>query len=66
MKAIGKIRFATILSLAAPGLGHLVSGYFGWAILWLIVTPGFWLGSGGLAGLICHLICAYQTHTQVK
>ncbi|MBI3049486.1 MAG: hypothetical protein HYY76_14365 [Acidobacteria bacterium] len=38
---------------------HSSNGDFLRGIFWLIVTPGFWIGSGGLLGWICHLIAAY-------
>ena len=47
-----------------PGLGHLVKGNFLWMHFWLLITPGFWIGTGGIAGFLCHIICAYQTHLQ--
>tara|TARA_Y100000593_G_scaffold93981_1_gene190945 strand:- start:3124 stop:3312 length:189 start_codon:yes stop_codon:yes gene_type:complete len=49
------------LSLVAPGLGHMVMGHWGWMLFWFIITPGFWIGTGGLAGWLCHILCAYQT-----
>ena len=54
----------TALSFAAPGLGHLVKGRFFWMLFWIIITPGFWIGTGGIAGFLCHIICAYQTYLQ--
>ena len=32
----------------------------------LIVTPGFWIGSGGLLGWICHLIAAYTAYNRAE
>ena len=52
------------LSFVAPGLGHLVRGNLLWMVFWFIITPGFWIGSGGIAGFLCHIICAYQTYLQ--
>ncbi len=42
------------------------TGHFLWAIFWLIITPGFWLGSGGLLGWVCHLLSSLQAHRQAK
>ena len=49
---------AAVLSLIVPGVGQIYNGEFLRGIFWLIVTPGFWIGSGGLLGWICHLIAA--------
>lgn len=36
-------------------------------LFWLIFTPGFWLGTGGFFGWVCHLIAAYTAyHYAVK
>jgi hypothetical protein len=59
-----KITIPTALSFVAPGLGQLFTGHWLWALFWFIITPGFWIGTGGLAGLLCHFICAWQTHKQ--
>jgi hypothetical protein len=37
-----------------------------WGIFWLIVTPGFWLGTGGLLGWVCHVISAYVAYSYAK
>jgi TM2 domain-containing membrane protein YozV len=37
---------AGILSLIVPGVGQLYNGRILAGILWLIFTPGFWLGTG--------------------
>ena len=41
---------AAVLSLIVPGVGQIYNGDFLRGIFWLIVTPGLWLGSGGLLG----------------
>ena len=46
---------AAVLSLLFPGVGQLYNGRIVRGILWLIITPGFWLGTGGLLGWVCHL-----------
>ncbi|MDP2309468.1 MAG: hypothetical protein Q8P18_25830 [Pseudomonadota bacterium] len=55
-----------VLSLVVPGVGQIYAGHWGWGIFWLIITPGFWIGSGGMLGWVCHLASAYQAHGQVK
>ena len=42
---------AGLLSFLIPGVGQLYNGRILAGILWLIITPGFWIGSGGHAGL---------------
>ncbi len=57
---------AAVLSLIIPGVGQIYAGHFVWGIFWLIVTPGFWIGTGGCLGWVCHLIAAYQAYQQAK
>lgn len=57
---------AAVLSFVLPGLGQIYNGQMWWAIFWFIITPGFWLGTGGLLGWICHLISAYQAYSYAK
>ncbi|MCB9758710.1 MAG: hypothetical protein H6739_02625 [Alphaproteobacteria bacterium] len=57
---------AGILSLIVPGVGQFYAGRVGWGILWLIITPGFWIGTGGFFGWVCHVIAAVQAHGQAK
>jgi TM2 domain-containing membrane protein YozV len=49
---------AAVLSLILPGVAQFYNGRILAAILWLI-TPGFWIGAGGLLGWIFTLISAY-------
>lgn len=49
---------AAVLSLVVPGVGQIYNGEIWRGLFWLIVTPGFWLGTGGLLGWVCHLISA--------
>lgn len=56
---------AAVLSLIVPGIGQFYAGHWVWGIVWLIVTPGFWLGTGGLLGGICHVLAAIQAYRQV-
>lgn len=55
-----------VFSLIVPGIGQIYARKYLWAIFWLIVTPGFWIGSGGLLGWICHLLAAWQAHRQAE
>jgi TM2 domain-containing membrane protein YozV len=57
---------AAVLSLIVPGVGQIYNGAFLRGIFWLIVTPGFWIGSGGTLGWICHLIAAYTAFSYAK
>jgi TM2 domain-containing membrane protein YozV len=57
---------AGILSLLIPGVGQLYNGRILAGILWLIITPGFWIGSGGTLGWICHIIAAYTAYSFAK
>jgi TM2 domain-containing membrane protein YozV len=53
---------AALLSFVVPGIGQLYNGQILWGIFWLIITPGFWVGSGGTLGWICHLVSAYLAY----
>lgn len=55
---MSRTTIATILSLIAPGVGQLYLGQIVKGIIWLIITPGFWIGSGGTLGWICHILAA--------
>jgi TM2 domain-containing membrane protein YozV len=57
---------AAVLSLVIPGVGQIYNGDFLRGIFWLIVTPGFWIGTGGLFGWVCHLIAAYTAYQRAK
>jgi TM2 domain-containing membrane protein YozV len=56
---------AAVLSLIVPGIGQFYAGHWLWGIFWLVVTPGFWIGTGGLLGWVCHVLAAVQAHRQV-
>lgn len=49
-----------------PGVGQIYAGKWGWGLFWLIVTPGFWLGTGGLLGWVCHVLAAIQAANQAS
>ena len=57
---------AGLLSFLIPGVGQLYNGRILAGILWLIITPGFWIGSGGTLGWICHIIAAYTAYSYAK
>ncbi|MFT5686874.1 MAG: TM2 domain-containing membrane protein YozV [Myxococcota bacterium] len=57
---------AAVLSMFVPGVGQLYAGRWGWGLFWLIFTPGFWIGTGGTLGWICHILAAIQAANQVN
>jgi TM2 domain-containing membrane protein YozV len=57
---------AGLLSLIVPGIGQLYNGRILAGLFWLIITPGFWIGSGGTLGWICHLVSAYTAYSYAK
>jgi TM2 domain-containing membrane protein YozV len=57
---------AAVLSVLIPGVGQIYNGDFLRGIFWLIVTPGMWIGTGGLLGWICHVIAAYTAYHRAR
>ncbi len=57
---------AAVMSLILPGVGQIYNGYFLRGIFWLLITPGFWIGSGGLLGWVCHLISSYTAYRKAR
>jgi TM2 domain-containing membrane protein YozV len=58
---------AAVLSLIVPGVGQIYNGDMLRGIFWLIVTPGFWIGTGGTLGWVCHLVaCMTAYHRAVR
>jgi len=57
---------ATVLSLLLPGIGQLYNGTILRGLFWLIVTPGFWIGTGGTLGWVCHFLAAYTAYRRVQ
>jgi TM2 domain-containing membrane protein YozV len=55
---------AAVLSLVVPGVGQIYNGDFLRGIFWLIITPGFWIGTGGLLGWVCHVIASYTAYNR--
>jgi TM2 domain-containing membrane protein YozV len=59
---MSKPGIAAVLSLIVPGVGQIYNGKFLRGLFWLIITPGFWIGTGGLGGWVCHLASAYTAY----
>ena len=57
---------AAVLSAVLPGLGQFYNGDFLRGIFWLIVTPGMWIGTGGLLGWVCHVISAMTAYSRAR
>jgi TM2 domain-containing membrane protein YozV len=57
---------AAVLSAIIPGVGQFYNGRILAGILWLIVTPGLWIGTGGLLGWVCHVIAAYTAYSYAR
>ena len=53
---------AAVLSFFIPGVGQIYNGKFWRGIFWLIITPRFWIGTGGFLGWICHIVSAYTAY----
>jgi TM2 domain-containing membrane protein YozV len=49
---------SALLSFVIPGVGQIYNGCVWRGLFWLVITPGFWVGSGGLLGWVCHLAAA--------
>ena len=54
------------MSFIVPGFGQIYNGKFLRALFWLVVTPGFWIGTGGFFGWVCHLIASYTAYTWAR
>lgn len=57
---------AAVLSFIVPGIGQIYNGTVWRAIFWLVITPGFWIGSGGMLGWVCHLISAWTAYNYAR
>ena len=53
---------AAILSFLIPGIGQIYNGTILRGVFWLIITPGFWVGTGGLLGWVCHIWSAWSAY----
>jgi TM2 domain-containing membrane protein YozV len=61
-----RTRVAAVLSAILPGIGQFYNGDFLRGIFWLIVTPGFWIGTGGMFGWIAHVIASITAYRRAK
>ena len=57
---------AAVLSVLIPGVGQIYNGDFLRGIFWLIVTPGMWIGTGGLFGWVCHVIASMTAYRRAS
>jgi TM2 domain-containing membrane protein YozV len=57
---------AALLSFFIPGLGQIYNGDILRGVLWLLFTPGFWLGTGGLLGWVCHIVSAATAYSRAQ
>jgi len=57
---------AAVLSLLVPGIGQIYNGDILRGLFWLIITPGFWLGTGGIFGGLCHIISAFTAYYRAE
>ena len=57
---------AAALSFLAPGFGQIYNRDYLRGIVWLIITPGFWVGSAGLFGWPFHLMAAYTAYQRAQ
>jgi TM2 domain-containing membrane protein YozV len=57
---------AAVLSAVIPGIGQIYNGDFLRGIFWLIITPGFWIGTGGTLGWVCHVIAAFTAYRRAE
>jgi TM2 domain-containing membrane protein YozV len=65
-RAMREPGLAAILSLVLPGAGQIYNGDILRGIFWLIVTPGLWIGSGGLLGWIAHVVSAATAYRRAE
>ncbi len=57
---------AAVLSAIVPGVGQFYNGRVLAGILWLIITPGLWIGTGGLLGWTAHGVSAYTAYAYAR
>lgn len=57
---------AAVLSVLVPGLGQIYNETFWRGAFWLVITPGLWLGTGGLLGWVAHVVSAYTAYKVAK
>ena len=57
---------AAVLSAIIPGIGQFYNGRILAGILWLIITPGLWIGTSGLLGWTAHVVSAYTADSYAR
>jgi TM2 domain-containing membrane protein YozV len=57
---------AAVLSFLIPGLGQFYNGEFLRGLFWLIITPGFWIGTAGLFGWPFHIIASITAYHRAR
>lgn len=57
---------ASVFSLVVPGVGQVYNGEFLRALFWFVVTPGLWIGTGGVFGWLCHLLAAFTAYHRAR
>jgi len=57
---------AAVLSFIVPGVGQIYNGDFLRGLFWIVVTPGFWLGTGLTLGWICHFVSAFTAYHRAR
>jgi serine/threonine-protein kinase len=57
---------AAVLSLIVPGLGQLYNRDYLRGIFWLVITPGFWIGTAGFFAWPFHLISSYTAYQRAQ
>jgi len=57
---------AAILSAIVPGAGQFYNGTFWRGIVWLLITPGFWIFTAGLLGWPFHIVSAITAYNYAK
>jgi TM2 domain-containing membrane protein YozV len=57
---------AAVLSLIISGIGQFYNRRILTGILWLIITPGLWIGTGGLLGWLAHVVSAYTAYSYAR
>lgn len=65
-KTMSRPGAAALLSFLIPGVGQIYNGDILRGVFWLIITPGFWVGSGGLLGWVCHIIAAATAYNRAE
>jgi len=57
---------AAVFSAVLPGIGQFYNGDFWRGIFWLIITPGMWIGTGGVFGWVCHVLAAVTAYRRAE